>query len=387
MPNPKYGISFPFKDSQEGLFLHMNVLPEDEVRSNLIHLVLSVKGSTNLMKHIFEPLDTGTRTSIDLEIRDAVKQFIPNLNITDVEIKSAEDLRDEDIQEEDPTRDQKTFSFSDKKHGVNEYTLRLRIDYSIGSGVFEARDYTERDFLGVRNELVRLTNRYYPDLIRNANDASMYSVFLDLNAAVADNLNFQIDRTFQETVLQYAQERSSLYNLARTYGLKVPGNRPSLTVCEVSIIVPALGDKEDFRYLGLLRRGSQFKGGGNIFELMEDCDFSTQYNNEGIVNRTKIPNLGSTGIIRNYTITKKVLAVNGVTKVFKKEITDVLTKPFYKLFLPENNVVGVTSVIQKEGTGYQSLPTNIEFMDSTANKWYEVDALAQEEVFVIGKIP
>ena len=149
MPNPKYGISFPFKDSQEGLFLHMNELPEDEVRSNLVHLVLSVKGSryflpefgTNLMKHIFEPLDTGTRTSIDIEIRDAVKQFIPNLNITDIEIKSAEDLRDEDTQEEDPTRDQKTFSFSDKKHGVNEYTLRVRIDYSIGSGVFEARDF------------------------------------------------------------------------------------------------------------------------------------------------------------------------------------------------------------------------------------------------------
>ena len=243
--------------------------------------------------------------------------------------------------------------------------------------------YTERDFLGIRNELVRLTNRYYPDLIKNANDASIYSVFLDLNAAVADNLNFQIDRTFQETVLQYAQERSSLYNLARTYGLKIPGNRPSLTVCEVSIIVPALGDKEDFRYLGLLRRGSQFKGGGNIFELMEDCDFSTQYNNEGIVNRTKIPNLDATGIIRNYTITKKVLAVNGVTKVFKKEITDVLTKPFYKLFLPENNVVGVTAVIQKDGTGYQSLPTNIEFMSSDANRWHEVEALAQEEVFVI----
>ena len=243
--------------------------------------------------------------------------------------------------------------------------------------------YTERDFLGIRNELVRLTNKYYPDLINNANDASMYSVFLDLNAAVADNLNFQIDRTFQETVLQYAQEKSSLYNLARTYGLKIPGNRPSLTVCEVSIIVPPLGDKEDFRYLGLLRKGSQFKGGGNLFELMDDCDFSTQYNSEGIINRTKIPNQDSTGIITNYTITKKVLAVNGVTKVFKKEITDVLTKPFYKLFLPENNVVGVTGVIQKDGVGYQSLPTNLEFMDTTANKWYEVDALAEEEVFVV----
>ena len=243
--------------------------------------------------------------------------------------------------------------------------------------------YTERDFLGIRNELVRLTNTYYPDLIKNANDASIYSVFLDLNAAVADNLNFQIDRTFQETVLQYAQERSSLYNLARTYGLKVPGNRPSLTVCEVSIIVPAFGDKEDFKYLGFLRRGSQFKGGGSIFELTEDCDFSSQYGSDGRVNRTKIPNYNASGVIANYTITKKVMVVNGVTKIFKKEITDNLAKPFYKMFLPDENVIGVTSVIQKDGTGYQTLPTNLEFMDVTADRWYEVDALAQEEVFVV----
>lgn len=70
--------------------------------------------------------------------------------------------------------------------------------------------YTERDFLGLRNELLRLTNTYYPDLIQNSNDSSIYSVFLDLNAAVADNLHFNIDRTLQETVLESAQERSSL---------------------------------------------------------------------------------------------------------------------------------------------------------------------------------
>ena len=53
------------------------------------------------------------------------------------------------------------------------------------------------------------------------------------------------------------------------------------------------------------------------------------------------------------------------------------------MFLPDENVVGVTSVMQKDGTGYQTLPTNLEFMDVTADRWYEVDALAQEEVFVI----
>ena len=242
--------------------------------------------------------------------------------------------------------------------------------------------YTERDFLGVRNELLRLTNTYYPDLIKNANDASIYSLFLDLNAAVADNLNFQIDRTFQETTLQFAQERSSLYNLAKTYGLKIPGNRPSITVADISIIVPALGDKEDFRYLGKLTRGAQFRGAGQIFELVNDCDFSTQYNVEGIVNRTKIPNRDINGIIQNYTIVKREVIVNGVTKVFKKEITDSLTTPFYELFLPERNVVGVTSVMQKSGLGYQTLPTNAEFLAVNNNKWYEVEALAQDEVFV-----
>jgi len=242
--------------------------------------------------------------------------------------------------------------------------------------------YTERDFLGIRNELLRLTNTYYPDLIKNANDASIYSVFLDLNAAVADNLNFQIDRTFQETVLQFAQERSSLYNLAKTYGLKIPGNRPSVTMCDLSIIVPVLGDKEDFKYLGLLRRGSQFRGGGQIFELIDDCDFSSPYSAEGIPNRTKIPNFDTNGILINYTMTKREVIVNGITKIYKKEITDSLSKPFYELFLPEQNVISVTGVIQKDGLGYQTIPSNLEFINPTSNNWYEVEALAETEVFV-----
>tara|TARA_R110000744_G_scaffold134251_4_gene243183 strand:+ start:1504 stop:3342 length:1839 start_codon:yes stop_codon:yes gene_type:complete len=243
--------------------------------------------------------------------------------------------------------------------------------------------YTERDFLGLRNELLRLTHTYYPDLIKNANDASIYSVFLDLNAAVADNLHFNIDRTLQETVLGYAQERSSIFNIARTYGLKIPGNRPSLTLCDFSIVVPARGDKEDERYLGFLRRGAQIRGGGQVFELVNDCDFSSQYNVEGAVNRTKIPNLNSNGIIQNYTITKREVVVNGVTKIFKKEIRDIDSKPFFKLFLPERNVLGVTSIIQKEGLGYTTLPSSLEFITAKDNKWYEVDSLAESEIFEI----
>ena len=34
-----YGINFPFKDSFEGTYLDLSFSPEEEVRSNLIHLL------------------------------------------------------------------------------------------------------------------------------------------------------------------------------------------------------------------------------------------------------------------------------------------------------------------------------------------------------------
>lgn len=242
-------------------------------------------------------------------------------------------------------------------------------------------NYTERDFEGIRQELINYTKQYYPELVQNFNDASIFSVLMDLNAAVADNLNYQIDRSVQETVLQYAQQRSSIYNIARTYGLKIPGYRPSVAVVDVSIVVPPLGDSEDYRYLGILRAGSQFNGGGTVFETVYDIDFSTQYNPEGFVNRTKIPTFDANNKIVNYVITKREVVVNGTTKVFKRVINSSDVVPFFNFFLPERNVLGITSIIQKEGTSYPNVPTYSDFVNSTS-RWYEVDALAEDTVFI-----
>ena len=242
-------------------------------------------------------------------------------------------------------------------------------------------NYTSRDFESLRQDLINYTQQYYPDVIQNFNDASIFSVLMDLNAAIGDNLHFHIDRSIQETVLQYAQQRSSIYNIARTYGLKIPGFRPSVALVDISITVPAFGDNEDTRYLGILRAGAQFNGGGAIFETIYDVDFSTQYNNEGIVNRTKIPTFDTNNNIVNYTITKREVVVNGTTKVFKRVINPQDVTPFFNFFLPEKNVLGITSIIQKDGTQYQSTPKSTEFVTST-NKWYEVDALAEDTVFI-----
>ena len=241
--------------------------------------------------------------------------------------------------------------------------------------------YTNRDFVSLREDLLNYTQQYYPELIQNFNDASLFSVLMDLNAAIGDNLNYHIDRSAQETVLQYAQQRSSIFNIARTYGLKVPGYRPSVAVVDISITVPPFGDAEDIRYLGILRAGSQFNGGGQIFELVNEVDFSTQFNNEGFINRTKKPTFDQNNTIINYVITKREVVVNGATKVFKRVINPQDIVPFFSFFLPERNVLGVTSIIQKDGTEYQTTPTFSEFLSSTS-RWYEVDSLVENTVFI-----
>ena len=241
--------------------------------------------------------------------------------------------------------------------------------------------YATRDFQGLRDELVTLTKNYYPDLISNFNDASIYSVLLDINAAVADNLHFHIDRVWQETMLDFAQQKQSLFHIAKTYGLKLPGVRPSVALCDFSITVNVRGDKEDIRYLGLLKAGAQVSGGGQIFETIDDIDFSIPFNKKGEPNRLKIPNFDVNGKTISYTITKREPVVNGITKIYRRVINQIDQKPFLKLYLPEQNVLGVTSVIHKDGTTFASNPTSTEF-SSITNKWYEVKSLMQDKVFI-----
>jgi len=241
--------------------------------------------------------------------------------------------------------------------------------------------YTVRDFAAIRQELIDYTREFYPDVVSNFNDASIFSLFLDLNAAVTDNLHYHIDRSIQETVLEFAQQRSSLYNIARTYGLKLPGNRPSIAVCDITITVPVLGDKPNADYMGVLKAGSQFIGAGQTFENLNDIDFSSQYSSSGQLNQKVIPNLDQNNRTISYNITKREVLVNGITKVFKKVINPSDAVPFLSVFLPERNVLNVTSIIQKDGITYNNIPPNSDFI-STNGRWYEVPALAEDMVFI-----
>ena len=244
-------------------------------------------------------------------------------------------------------------------------------------------DYNARNFADVRQQLIEFIQKYYPETFSDFNDASVGMMLLELNAAVGDMLSFHTDRMFNETQINYAQERSSVLELARTFGLNIPGKRPSITIVDWTVTnIPVKGQGFDISYAPKILKGSQASGAGKVFELLEDCDFSSPFTTGGIPNRLIIPNIDGTGTIQNYSLTKREIMVNGITKTFKKVLNRTDYKPFLEVVLPEDNVLSIENIITKEGTNFINQPTEEEYNTFDLN-WYEVPALAQSQVYIV----
>lgn len=241
--------------------------------------------------------------------------------------------------------------------------------------------YTSRNFSDIRTDLVNMVRQYYPDIFNDFNDASVGMMLLELNAAVGDMLSFNTDRMFQETQIDYAQQRSSILSMARTFGLKVPSKRPSVTIVDFTVTIPVFGDTFDISYAPIIQAGAQVTGAGKVFETIYDIDFSSPFTLGGVPNRILTPNFNSNGVLINYTVTKREMVVNGYTKVYQKVITAADVVPFFEIILPDDNVLSVTSVVTLDGTNYVTDPTEAQFLSENL-KWYEVDALAEDKVFI-----
>jgi hypothetical protein len=241
--------------------------------------------------------------------------------------------------------------------------------------------YGSRTFSEIKDDLIALIRQQYPDVLSDFTDSSVGSMLIDLNAGVANNLSVNTDRAFQETQLEYAQQRNSILNIAKNMGFNIPARRPSVTVVDFTVTVPVNGDRPDASYYPTLLPGAQVIGGGKIFETQDIIDWNSPISNLGDPNRSILPNSDSNGIIQSYNVTKREVVVNGSTNIFKRVITARDVTPFFSITLPDPDVIEIESVILLEGTNYSSNPSVSEFYN-TENRYYEVDYLAQQKVFV-----
>jgi uncharacterized protein YjaG (DUF416 family) len=240
--------------------------------------------------------------------------------------------------------------------------------------------YGSRTFGEIRTDLISLIRQTYPEVLSDFTDSSVGAMLIDLNAGVANNLSVNTDRAFQETQLEYAQQKSSILNIAKNMGFNVPARRPSVTIVDLSVIVPVLGDRPDPSYYPQLTAGAQIIGAGKTFETQDVVDWASPVSNLGDPNRSILPNLDSNGIITSYTITKREVVINGLSNIFKRTITSADVIPFFSVTLPDPDVLEISSIILLEGTNFTTNPTNAQFNNQN-DKFYEVDFLAQQRIF------
>ena len=125
-----YGINFPFRDSYDGKYLDLSEINDEEIRTDLIHLLLTRKGTryylpdfgTRLYEFIFEPLDGPTFSEIEAEIRASVEEYIPGITITKINDNDERVYRVPGI-------------------GTLEHTARVKIDYIITNDAFNNSDF------------------------------------------------------------------------------------------------------------------------------------------------------------------------------------------------------------------------------------------------------
>lgn len=254
-------------------------------------------------------------------------------------------------------------------------------------------NYIARDFSSIKDELLKFSQKYYPEMSDTYNDSSVGAWIIDLVSAVGDDLSYHTDRMYQENFINSANLRSSVLNNARMNGVKIPGPKASMCEIEVSCIIPS-SNKEDmaepnWSYAPYIKRGGVVSNGSSFFELIDDVDFREQFNQDGFSNRKYSPIRDKNGKITSYKVAKSVLATSGRSLVYKRVLTELEVKPFMEIILPEKNIMNVESIIFKEGTDFTITPDIYEYYIDAETyrisqdagytyRYFEVDSLVDQ---------
>jgi hypothetical protein len=243
-------------------------------------------------------------------------------------------------------------------------------------------DYSRKSFTEIKQLLLDYIKDTYPEIYNDFNqDSSINSVLLELVAALGDNLYYAIDRSANEVFIEQAQTRKALFNLSKTLGSKIPNVKPSITVCEFTLSVPANGDTFSTEYLPIIKYDTTVDSNGISFQPIGDIDFSSELSFFGTNNRRVLPRIEN-GQVVDYQITKTEMVLSSSIRTFTQNVTEDNIQPFFKLTLPETNLVEILSVIVKPNDG--SLPKEEDYINEDY-LFNEVDYLVENQIFVENK--
>ena len=142
-------------------------------------------------------------------------------------------------------------------------------------------NYTHREFTGIREDLIQMAERYYPDTFQDFSEASFGAMMLDAVAYVGDQLSLYLDYNVNESFLDTSYQLSNIVRHGRALGYKNLGRPSTFGSVAMYIQVPAstIGMGPDAAYIPIMARGTSFRSeNGLAFVLTENVDFSDPSN-------------------------------------------------------------------------------------------------------------
>ena len=81
-------------------------------------------------------------------------------------------------------------------------------------------DYTHREFSTIKQDLMEVAERFYPDTFQDFSEASFGAMMVDAVAYVADQLSFYLDYNVNEAFLDTSYQYSNVERHGRIMGYK-----------------------------------------------------------------------------------------------------------------------------------------------------------------------
>lgn len=221
-------------------------------------------------------------------------------------------------------------------------------------------NYTNREFSGIRNDLMELAERFYPDTFQDFSEASFGAMMIDAVAYVGDQMALHLDYNINESFLDTSYQLGNVLRHGRVLGYKDPGRPSTFGEVALYVMVPAsaTGMGPDTAYIPILSRGTSFLSDTGLkFVLTENVNFADEKNSVVVA---KVDN--TTGAPTRYAIKAYGNVVSG--DFAQKDVSIGAYERFKRVSLNIDNLSEIISVFDAEG-----------------NEYFEVDYLAQDMVY------
>ena len=235
-------------------------------------------------------------------------------------------------------------------------------------GISKDVKYLNKDFSSFRDGLIDFAKTYFPNTYNDFNESDPGMMFIEMASYVGDTLSYYMDEQFKESMLSFAEEKKTIYEIAQGYGYKPRESSPSTVLLDVFQTVPAdpnnVKDEkrqpnEDYCLhvpAGMLITSDS----GVVFRTTDDVVFSDSGSMSPRVD--DIFEVDDSQNITKWLMKKQVQAVSGTVTT---DFVDFGAAEQYKrIALEKNPVLEIISVT-----------------DSDGNNYYEVPFLAQDTVF------